>query len=92
MEMDNTKYCQSCAMPMGETDEFYGTNSDGSKSEDYCSYCFENGEFISGDVSMNDMIEACIAPMVSSNQGMTEDVARKIMNEAFPNLKRWKSN
>lgn len=25
------KYCQSCAMPMGDTDEMYGTNSDGTK-------------------------------------------------------------
>jgi len=25
------KYCQSCVMPMGETEENYGTEADGSK-------------------------------------------------------------
>ena len=39
------KYCQCCAMPMGEGKELYGTNSDGSGNEDYCKYCFEKGEF-----------------------------------------------
>ena len=29
--------CQSCGMPMGPTDELYGTETDGSKSKDYCS-------------------------------------------------------
>ena len=27
----NQKFCQCCGMPMGETDELYGTNADGSK-------------------------------------------------------------
>lgn len=27
----NEKYCQSCGMPMGNTDELYGTNADGKK-------------------------------------------------------------
>lgn len=44
MEMEE-KYCQSCAMPMGETDEMYGTNSDGTKNLDYCKYCYQNGKF-----------------------------------------------
>jgi hypothetical protein len=32
-------FCQSCAMPM-ETPEMFGTHADGSKSEEYCAYCF----------------------------------------------------
>ena len=31
------RFCQSCGMPMGDTDELYGTEADGSKSTDYCS-------------------------------------------------------
>ena len=27
----NQKFCQCCGMPMGDTDELYGTNADGSK-------------------------------------------------------------
>ena len=37
----NQKFCQCCGMPMGDTDELYGTNADGSKNEEYCKYCFE---------------------------------------------------
>ncbi len=85
------KYCQCCGMPMGTTDEMYGTNADGSKSEDYCKYCFENGAF-TADCTMDEMIEACVPHMASANSGMSEDEARKMMKEFFPSLKRWKQN
>lgn len=82
-------YCQSCGLPMGATDEMYGTESDGSKSSDYCKYCYENGQFTT-DVTMDEMIETCAAHMAAANADMREDEARKIMKEWFPTLKRWK--
>jgi hypothetical protein len=82
------KYCQSCGMPMGETDENYGTEADGTKSKDYCKYCYENGEFTFNG-SMEEMIEICVPHMASANPDMTEDKARNIMKEWFPTLKRW---
>ncbi len=82
------KYCQSCGMPMGETDELYGTNSDGDKSGDYCKYCYENGAFTT-DCTMEGMIEFCVPHMTSSNSGMSEDEARGMMKNFFPSLKRW---
>lgn len=83
------KYCQSCAMPMGGTDELYGTESDGVKSPDYCKYCYENGAFTFNG-SMQEMIEICIPPMVESNPGMTAESAREMMNQFMPALTRWK--
>lgn len=83
------KFCQSCGMPMGNTDELYGLNEDGSKSRDYCKYCFVDGKF-TVDVTMEGMIEICVGPMLSMNEGMSEDEARGMMNKAFPTLKRWK--
>lgn len=83
------KYCQCCGMLMGETNEMYGTEVNGDKSEDYCKYCFENGEFTFKG-SMDEMIEICIPPMVSSNEGMREEEARQMMKAYFPTLKRWK--
>jgi len=38
--MENTKICQSCAMPLKNPEEF-GTESCGGKNEDYCQYCYE---------------------------------------------------
>lgn len=36
------KFCQSCGMPL--TDDYKGTNADGSRSEDYGAYCYKDGE------------------------------------------------
>ena len=85
------RYCQSCGMPIGATEEMYGTNADGSKNEDYCKYCFENGAYTL-DCTMEEMIEFCVPHMASANSGMSEDDARKSMLEFFPTLKRWKQN
>ncbi len=87
--MNEAKHCQSCGMPMGETNEMYGLNSDGSKSEDYCSYCYENGKFTMNG-NMEQMIEICIPFMVE--EGMDADESRKILVDMLPNLKRWKNN
>lgn len=76
-------------MPMGDSDELYGTNADGSKNSEYCKYCFENGEFTFNG-TMEEMVEICIPPMVAANPNMNEEEARKIMIEWFPTLKRWK--
>ena len=50
------KFCQSCGMPLVEGN--IGTNSDGSKSEDYCGYCYKGGAFLQ-DFNMSQMIEFC---------------------------------
>jgi hypothetical protein len=98
--MENEKYCQSCGMPMGGTDEMYGTNADGSQNGDYCKYCFEKGAFTS-DCTMDEMIEFCVPHMVASvgngtgdtePLNMTEEKAREMMREFFPTLKRWKTS
>ncbi len=85
--MEAQNYCQSCGMPMGESDEMYGLNADGTKSADYCKYCFEDGHFTSEE-TMEGMIETCVPFMVK--EGMPEKQAREILLAQLPNLKRWK--
>ena len=41
----NTEMCQSCGMPMIKDPVGGGTNTDGTKSTTYCSYCYKNGDF-----------------------------------------------
>lgn len=86
----NENYCQSCGMPMGTTDEMYGTNADGSKSTDYCSYCYDKGTFTS-ESTMEEMIDFCAGPMVEHNPNMTVEEAKNAMRGFFPSLKRWKT-
>ena len=83
---ENQKFCQSCAMPL--TDELLGTNADGSKNEDYCMYCFKDGEFTS-DMSMEEMMNFCIEKMVEVHPEIDKDEASAMMMEVFPKLKRW---
>ena len=84
----NEKFCQSCGMPLTGED-LLGTNADGSKSEDYCNNCYEKGQFTS-EMTMEEMIEFCIPHLVQAKPGMTQQEARKIMQEILPTLKRWK--
>ena len=84
MEME-MEFCQSCAMPM--TEELYGKNADDSKNKDYCSYCYDKGEFTS-DITMEEMIDFCVPKMVEHSE-FNEEQARKMMEEMFPKLKRW---
>ena len=82
------KVCQCCAMPMGDTDEWYGTNADGSKNEDYCKYCYADGKLLF-EGTMEEMIALCVPIMVKDNPEMSEENARDIMTKVLPTLKHW---
>ena len=84
------KFCQSCAMPL-EDDKLYGTNTDGTKNDEYCIYCYKDGKFTS-DISMEEMKTFCIGKMVELIPNMSKEKATEIMNEVFPKLKRWAKN
>ena len=83
------KFCESCGMPMGETDEMYGTESDGSKSSDYCKNCYGNGTFLNPNTTVNEMIESVVGIMVKDFGFSLED-AKTQCKQGIPNLKRWK--
>ena len=87
--MEDVKICQSCSMPMAE-EELYGKNSDCSKNEDYCRYCFENGAFSNPNETLESMIETCIPLLIEDGTCPDADSARKMMQEFLPPLKRWK--
>lgn len=82
--MEN-KICQSCAMPIN-SDELLGTNKDGSLNQDYCKYCYSNGEFVD-DVTMEDYIEMC--SKYGEQAGMTNEEMKDYCTKIFPTLKRW---
>jgi hypothetical protein len=84
------KFCESCGMPMGETDEMYGTKSNGSKSVDYCKYCYEKGAFTNPNITLQEMIESVSAIMVKDFGFSLED-AKEQCKEGIPNLNRWKT-
>jgi hypothetical protein len=84
------KFCESCGMPMGETNEMYGTEANGDKSADYCKYCYDGGEFTNPDLTLDRQIESVAAIMVK-DFGYSPEDAKEQCDEAIPRLKRWKT-
>ena len=49
------KCCQSCGMPMKR--DAGGTHADGTRSNMYCSHCFQEGKFTLRNITVDDMKE-----------------------------------
>lgn len=81
-----TFICQSCGLPI--EDDRFGSNPDGTQSEDYCIQCYEDGEFNEPTVQMEDMIERSARKMAEDMQ-ISEDDAKRKLEKLIPNLKRW---
>lgn len=77
------KVCQSCGMPMGPTKDLYGTEKNGSLSEDYCKFCYENGAF-KDDCTMEQMMKLCIDLSISYNEFLKTGRCAKISRRLFP--------
>ena len=83
--MDTTKFCQSCSMPL-EHDEMRGTEKDGSKSNEYCKYCYTNGAFIHPNMKVDEM-EAIVKTQMQKRK-IPENIIQMAVN-ILPELKRW---
>ena len=73
-------------MPI-QKDEQHGTNEDGSKSNEYCVYCYKNGKFTDEGITMEQKIQKNIE--IAKKMGMPEDKAKEMANSVIPRLKRW---
>ena len=91
--MSDYPICQSCGMPL-ETTEQMGTESDGSRSQKYCTYCYQNGAFVN-DLTLDEMIENNLKYLKEWNnetgKSFTADEARKELQAYLPTLERWKN-
>ena len=82
------KICQSCAMPL-TSEDMYATEKDGSKNEDYCKWCYKDGEFIE-KCTMEEFIDKCA--QFGEQAGMTNEQMKEYCTKVFPTLKRWKKD
>ena len=69
-----------------ESEDVFGTDADGSINEDYCKYCYVNGEF-TDKVTMEEYIEMC--SQFGAQAGMTNEEMKACCEKLFPTLKRW---
>lgn len=80
--------CQSCGMPLNMDPGKGGTSSDKSKSDKYCSFCFQDGKFVDEGTTLQGKIEKNI--QIAVKMGMSESKARELAETVLPTLERWK--
>ncbi len=86
--MKNNKSCQNCGMPLKKDPQNGGTEKDGAKSQDYCSFCYKDGKFTSSEINTAKKMQTfCIEKM--KEQGTPKFIAW-IFTRGIPKLKRWK--
>jgi hypothetical protein len=74
-------------MPMKKDPQRGGTNSDGSRSTEYCSYCYVNGAFTSPEIDTPQAMQKfCIGKL--KEMGVPGFVAW-LFTRSIPRLKRW---
>ena len=76
--------CQCCGMPLD--DSIISRGKDGAFNEDYCKWCYADGEYTYSD--MDDLIDVCVTHMKS--ESVTEEQARAYLRETLPKLDYWK--
>ena len=77
-------FCQCCGMPL--EDKIIGRDHDGSLNEDYCKWCYADGEYTYSD--MDELINVCAGHM--AGDGFSEEQARAYLKERLPQLDYWK--
>lgn len=82
------KICQSCGMPLKSDPGKGGTNADGSKSEKYCSYCFQKGAFTKPDMTAEQMQDFVKSKM--KEMGFFMGLFSGMFVKQIPKLERWR--
>lgn len=75
--------CQCCGMPL--EDDIMAKETDGSINEDYCKWCYKDGNFTYND--MESLISFCENTM--SNETFSKQQVRDYMSNLLPKLKHW---
>ena len=84
--MKKNKTCQSCSMPLKKDPMQGGTEKDGSKSEKYCSFCYQDGAFVAPDMTLEEM--KSLVKTKLKEMGFPGFIAAGFTKQ-IPRLERW---
>ena len=76
--------CQSCCMPLDGKNN--GTEADGSRSQKYCSLCYENGKFKDPNMTMEQMQDIVVGALKAKHW---PGFLAKFASKKIPHLERW---
>ena len=82
------KNCQSCGMPLSKDPQKGGSESNGTKSTMYCSYCYVDGKFINPEMTVDQM--KVLVKGKLKEMGFPGFIAG-FFTKRIPKLERWKS-
>lgn len=90
--MGQTNLCQSCGMPIDQNTPG-GTNTDGSISTKYCTYCYQNGQFTE-NLPFDDMYAKNYQRFLDSDMNRFQKFILKRMytKKFMRGLDRWQQN
>lgn len=77
--------CQCYGMPLDD-DSVISREADNSFNEDYCKWCYTDGQFVYKDI--DELLDFLVNHM--SNDSFTPEQARAYFSEQLPKLKHWK--
>jgi len=73
-------------MPLDD-ENLLGTEKDGSKTHEYCAYCYHQGSFINPDMTLEDM--RSVVKNILQEKKFPEQIIEFALKQ-LPDLKRWK--
>lgn len=76
--------CQCCGMPL--EDASISKEKDGFFNEDYCKWCYADGEYMYHDI--DSLIEVCVEHM--AGETISAEQARAYLKDLLPRLDYWK--
>jgi hypothetical protein len=82
------KFCQSCGMPMDMDPGKGGTREDGTRTQKYCSLCYEKGAFGDNFTSADEMVNFVKDKLKEMGYG---SLKRWFYTSHIPKLERWKT-
>lgn len=80
--MSDVKNCESCGMPMRQTEDFGGGNPE----NHYCRYCCDE----SGQLKSYEQVFAGMTQFVIQTQGMAREQAELAVKESMAKMPAWK--
>lgn len=78
-------FCQCCGMPL-EDDTVISREKDRSFNEDYCKWCYTDGQFVYK--TMDELLDFLVSQAANAN--FTPEQARAYFSEQLLKLKHWK--
>ena len=78
--------CQCCGMPLD--DSSISKEPDGSFNEEYCKWCYSDGDFAYKDINV--LIDFLVEHI--SNDNFPKEQAKAYFKEQIPKLNYWKEN